>query len=93
MLAYARTCLCTTKGQIPLWPLLGKQNIQAIQAAYIVKLYSQMIDLQKLIWNDVLRSFLTLYLPQSLKTFFNFFLLYISYVLSLVKEIKDPIVF
>ena len=37
------------KGQIPLAPLLGKQNIQAIQAAYKLKLYSQMTQLQKLI--------------------------------------------
>ena len=29
MLAYACTCICMTKGQIPLGPLLGKQNIQA----------------------------------------------------------------
>ena len=29
MLAYVRTCICMTKGQIPLGPLLGKQNIQA----------------------------------------------------------------
>ena len=29
MLAYARTCICTTKGKIPPGPLLGKQNIQA----------------------------------------------------------------
>ena len=29
MLAYACTCICTTKGRIPLGPLLGKQNIQA----------------------------------------------------------------
>ena len=29
MLAYACMCICMTKGQIPLGPLLGKQNIQA----------------------------------------------------------------